>query len=743
MVRLLSRPTRAVSNLVTPFVRRLPLMSRRLLAWSLDVALLAGSVALPLQLGVMASQQQSEVDSTVPLNPVLVYTQDTVARTLGLPKRILRTEATPLANALWSLALVMPILATTTHLYLLHRRGQSLSKACLGLRVVTADGLPPSWRQILTRELAGRWGLPIVVAYGTWWMSGAFPSLGLLTVITVGSGLLSGATAKTNGKNRAWYDRWSNTYVVATHREMSALAVLPSDPSGLGLYGGTTVAQLGDDDALTYLNYLEDAGGLTSVVLSPQPPTVDVSTPPSTTAEMRLGWVRILGLGLGVAISGGLAIALGYGWWSHQRILQHQQEQAFLALVDRLTQAISQPTERDMLLAAIVASQHPQRTDLLVDALAQATEVDWMEALQHALVSIGAESLPALQQLNASLRGQLATAGTADAASLRLRQQSVQRAIAAILTTARDRVYPINLNQVDLGYSVSSRGEFRLALNHVNLSGSQLQGAILTGAQLESVQFFGPGRDQRANTYDDAITDFSGADLTRANLTAANLHQAQLQGVSLLRSQLSGSDLSYANLSQANLSNAVLIEADLTHAVLVGARLTGSDLTSANFSQANLQGGRLIRVNGGGSSFDYANLSQADLQAASLGEASFTHANLSAANLQGADLTHANLEGADLRRANLQGAQLSQANLAQVKLAGANLLGAILSPPRSAPPASVSSSGFITAEPIDKEAATTGRLQGVDFSEAKNLSAHQLAYICSQGGLHPACRQTP
>jgi hypothetical protein len=44
---------------------------------------------------------------------------------------------------------------------------------------------------------------------------------------------------------------------------------------------------------------------------------------------------------------------------------------------------------------------------------------------------------------------------------------------------------------------------------------------------------------------------------------------------------------------------------------------------------------------------------------------------------------------------------------------------------------------FIQSPP----SAKSGRLQGVNFAEAKNLDQSQIAYICLQGGFHPKCPQ--
>ncbi|XGB43868.1 MAG: hypothetical protein LVS60_09405 [Nodosilinea sp. LVE1205-7] len=56
---------------------------RRLLAWSLEVSLIAGSMVLPWGLGELL-RQRSPAD-LVPLNPVADWVQSAIARPLGLP----------------------------------------------------------------------------------------------------------------------------------------------------------------------------------------------------------------------------------------------------------------------------------------------------------------------------------------------------------------------------------------------------------------------------------------------------------------------------------------------------------------------------------------------------------------------------------------------------------------------------------------------------------------------------------
>jgi uncharacterized protein YjbI with pentapeptide repeats len=79
------------------------------------------------------------------------------------------------------------------------------------------------------------------------------------------------------------------------------------------------------------------------------------------------------------------------------------------------------------------------------------------------------------------------------------------------------------------------------------------------------------------------------------------------------------------------------------------------------------------------------------------------------------------LRNADLRLADLRGANL----------AGADLQGAILFSANTA-----RGDRFIAAPPEYTESAL---VKGVDFSKVKNLDPKQIAYVCTQGGIHPRC----
>jgi hypothetical protein len=78
--------------------------------------------------------------------------------------------------------------------------------------------------------------------------------------------------------------------------------------------------------------------------------------------------------------------------------------------------------------------------------------------------------------------------------------------------------------------------------------------------------------------------NLSGADLSGADLFGANLSGADLFGANLSGANLSGADLSGANLSGAYLSGADLFGANLSRAYLSGANLSGAYLNLTKIS---------------------------------------------------------------------------------------------------------------------------------------------------------------
>lgn len=698
---------------------------RRLVAWGLEVGLLVSSAALPWALGE-AVRRHSEAE-TVPLNPAVTLVQGAIAQPLGLSRQRLVTAVPPLTNVVWFSALVLPVALAGSQIHSLVTRGKTWPKAWLGLQVV-ADGYSSLGHSslgvsaALKREL-GRWGLPMVVAYGLWLGSGAFPSLPWLGGLALAGSLGVGATGQVSRSRRAWYDYLAGTRVLLLRGGQVPSRYSPGADAQDNDYLNGQGSAKGTYALTTPLVGLttEEYGGLTAIVLSPAD-SAEVLGP--------RGWRRhlpVLGALAGVVVLGGL----GALWLDRRLPVGNSGDALFLALVENLSQNATSFSDRQAAALALASSQDPRAVPLLVDMLGQTGDPSLLDTLQQALVTLGPPAIPDLQRLNLALANDLMALPPEQRLIPQLRQRTVKRTLAKILVLHSGNLNQLDLSGTNLSYVLESPDAFTLMLENQNLAGIVWQNAVLSGARFRKATFFDPGADGRIDTFDDWITDFSGSDLTEASLVAAQLRHAVFRNTSLLRANLSNSLAPYADFSGANASSAWLIAADVSYGRFDGTSLVGADLTAANLSHASLIAARLRQAHLAGTRLLSANLSQADLSEANLSEADLTGANLRQANLsnswlRGADLSQTNLEQADLQGSDLEGAVLTGANLA-----GANLAGARFFTPERSP-----GDTFVAtvAEPEANNA-----LVGVDFSKAVNLRAEQLEYVCRQGGIHPNC----
>ena len=127
----------------------------------------------------------------------------------------------------------------------------------------------------------------------------------------------------------------------------------------------------------------------------------------------------------------------------------------------------------------------------------------------------------------------------------------------------------------------------RANLHEARLSGMNLRGAYLLGA------------------------DLSDANLRGAGLFGADLSEADLRGTGFLRADLRQANLSRADLRDVLLRGADFREADLRRAGLSGTDLLRADLRGADLSEADLRGADLSGGIVGGTVFGAVNLSVA------------------------------------------------------------------------------------------------------------------------------------
>jgi uncharacterized protein YjbI with pentapeptide repeats/uncharacterized RDD family membrane protein YckC len=704
-------------------VRRFPLLPRRCGAWLIEVSLIVASAAVPFSLGNYVKSQA--ISNLVPLNPLITATQTAIAQPLAIPISESDRSVPPLTNLLWSGAIIAPVVVVGLNLYLLGKTGQTQAKRWLGVRVVTGMGTPPGLGRALVREGVGRWGLPLGIAYTIWRYSGAFPDLGILAGLAGCLVLGESFSARFLNRRRAWHDRLAGTTVVDAAQPMPAyterVQVLWR---GQGSYESTN-RWIDEDDAIA------------AIVLAPEPHRQR----PSLWAWMR----QNPGLTLLVVSLSSIALVLGtfagtqvyVQSQANRREFKQQDNEVFLALVSKLAPSIpNAPDERRSAILALGTVNDSRATPLLVDLLGQEDAPNLIDALQQALVSRGPDALPYLQRLNQSLQNDLVSLrygnNEREYRLIALRRRATQRAIAKLLTIYSGNIHNADLSRVDLGQVDTGSAQFTLVLSQIDLSGVKLQGSSLVGANLQNSRFYGPGADERWDTFDDWTTDLSHADLKDANLTNTLLSNSNLEQSSLIRAILNKADLSKANLLRANLSSASLIAANLNNAVLERASLIGADLGNADLSHANLQAARLGQASATTAKFTLANLAQTEWQGADLSGADFHNANLKNADLRATKLVGATLRGAQLQNASLRNADLSQADLRGANVEGADFQGAIFKTPNPA-----DANQFIQPAFQPNEA---GLLKGTNFTNAKNLKAQQIEYICAQGGQHPQCR---
>ncbi|MBD1872027.1 pentapeptide repeat-containing protein [Nodosilinea sp. FACHB-131] len=690
---------------------------RRLAAWSLEVGLLVGSIALPWGAGELVRRHSTS--ELVPVNSAVVVAESLIARPLGQPRQRLVTEVPPLTNVLWFGTLVLPGVFVGSQLYGLATRGKTWPKGWLGIQVVASDRPLPSARKVLVREL-GRWGLPTVVAYGIWLGSGAFPSLPWLGGLALACGLGAGTIGQTSRSRWTWYDNLAGTRVVLLRGGQILSRYHPAADSQSNVsFNGDASASL--TSSLLARLTPEEYSGLRAIAMSP-----------AESAMLGLrGWrqhLPVISALAGVVMLGGLGAV-----WLDRRLPQANQKDAlFLALVENLSRNATSFSDRQAAALALASSQDVRAIPLLVDMLAQTSDHSLLDTLQQALVTLGPPAIPYLQRLNLALANDLLALPPEQRLISQLRQRTVKQTLTKILVLHSGNLNQVDLSGTNLSYIIESPDAFTMVLEQQNLAGITWRNAVLSGARMRKAKLFDAGADGHEDTFDDWTTDFSGSDLTEVSLVAAHLRYTVFRNTSLLRANLSNSFATYADFSGANASSAWFIAADVSHGKFDRTSLVGADLTDANLTQTSLVDARLRQAYLAGATLTSADLTRADLADANLSEANLTSANLRQANithssLQGADLSQANLEGANLEGANLEGAVLAKANLAGVNLAGARFF----TPERSQEDA------FVTTIVAPE---TTELLVGVDFSQALNLEGEQLEYICGQGGIHPACR---
>ena len=668
-----------------------PLATRRFVAWTVEITLFIASGLVPYALGVYVNSR-SEI-RRVPLNPVLVVTEKAIARPLALPVSYgIRNVAWP-TNILWTLALLLPTGLSAWQLCLLAKTGSTIPKRWFGVRVVNEAGTAPGLGAVIVREGLGRWTVPVSAAYLLWRYSFVFPNLALFTSLTMLMILAESKGWPNEKHRRSFHDQLAGIYTID-----AASTIIPGEQSTIQ-----------EDDTATKQS-------------------------PSPKNNSNLG-LFLVGLTSMIAV---LSTLIGTQIYIQTQESQRRSEQTnnqkFIELIKALNPNNGVTNEdRQRVILALGSVDDKQAIKLLIDLLVKETDPKTLDTIQQALTNTGFKAIPELNRMNQFLAGELASMGKSDNGEVRQNQLILtQQVINKILAIYSGKINNIDLSKAELG-SQESGGKvlFNLVLNNVDLSGIVLKSANLNQANFQGSRFRSVGEDGRWDTYDDAIADLNNVQLKQANLSNANLSRVSMSRSDLSRANLNKANLSYTRLFGANLSSTQLVGTDLRNAILENASLTNADLSNANLTEANLYAAHLVRVSAIGTQLAYANLTKTDWQGADLSESYLDYANLSYANLSATRLNGASLRWANLENTNLRNTDLSRADLRGANVTGADFQGTILFVGKQNP-----ADQFVETTDIGLQNAS---IKGVDFSKAKNLDPQQLAFICTQGGLHSRC----
>jgi uncharacterized protein YjbI with pentapeptide repeats/uncharacterized RDD family membrane protein YckC len=701
--------------------KSLPLATRRFAAWAVEITLVVTSGLIPFGLGVYANSRSDL--NRVPLNPMLVVAERAIARPLAVPVSYgIRYVAWP-TNILWTVALFAPVTLSWWQLYLLAKTGSTIPKRRFRVRVVNEQGKPPGLGAAVVREGVGRWSVPISIAYLLWRYSFAFPNLELFTFLAVLMVLGESIGSQSRRGRRALHDRLAGTYTIDATR--------PFASSALG----------GDRQSQPTRSNQPEEWQEGNEELATAPTAIETSPSPNLWRRIQQNPnLTLFGVAL-VSMTAVLATLIGTQVYIQtqqtQRTTKQIHSQQFLALVKQLSpNSGATNEERQSAILAMGSLDDPQAIQFLADLQVSETNPTLQDTIQQALASAGPKAIPELKNKNQFLVGELESAGSKASPEREMRQKRLQmnqQTINKILSVHSSKSNEdIDLSRVQLGQSgTTGNSLFNLVLDNVDLSGIKFKSANLNQGSFKGSRFRSVGEDGRWDTFDDVTADLSQAQLQQANLTDANLSRVLMNRTDLSRATLNRANLADARLFGANLSSAQLVGADMRGAVLENASLTGADLGDAKLNEANLYAARLGRVIAIGTQLSYANLTKTDWQGSDLSGADLEHANLSNVNLSATRLTGAVLRSTQLENANLRNADLSLADLRGANVAGADFQGTILAPSKQDP-----ANQFVQTPDTGSQSAV---VQGVDFSQAKNLDAKQLAYICTQGGIHRRC----
>ncbi len=233
-----------------------------------------------------------------------------------------------------------------------------------------------------------------------------------------------------------------------------------------------------------------------------------------------------------------------------------------------------------------------------------------------------------------------------------------------------------------------------IVLTGANLTDLRLDGALLAGSRIESVDFTNARLDHsKFNEYtagtngDGGLVSekavctkavFRGAALCDADLRGLDLQELDFEKAALKRSKIDFANLRKSNFRFADFEETACKESDFRGADLYESVFKGANLSNALFGPsdetehdtrlcAKLAHAHMAKSNLREATLNYTDMSHADLSGAILFKAKMKNVNLGWARLADAYLREADLEGADFVETDLTGADLFRANLRGAK----------------------------------------------------------------------------
>ncbi len=447
----------------------LSLSSRRVAAWIAEITLCALSGLVPFGIGAYTNTKTNM--ERVPLNPVLVAAERTIAYPLALPISYGTRNVAWSTNFLWTIAILAPLSLSCWQWYLLAKTGSTTSKRLFGIKVVTQKNQPPGFRAVMLRE-GSRVALPISVAYMLWRYTFLFPNLAFFAVLALLMSLAEAMGFPMLRQGRSIHDKVADTYTVD--------ATIPFNPS---LLRRSNKSKWGHKD---------EEAAIESIVVTPQNQEKDIWVWMRQNPSLTLLGIALLSMA-GV-LTTLVATQIYIQTQENQKALNQNNSKQFLALQQQYY--ANSGVSKQNTIVALGTLKDPQATEFLVGLLVKENDPNLLKSIQQALVSIGPQAIPELKRMNLLLERELDSLPSNQTREREFREKSLyanQQAINNILSVYNGKTNGIDLSRIKLSQNDSTKNSsFNLALDKVDLWGIDFKYANLDRASFSGSRFRGP-----------------------------------------------------------------------------------------------------------------------------------------------------------------------------------------------------------------------------------------------------------